>query len=333
MEEIFNMAQTIRLKRGNKANLPLLAVGEPAICLDTKELFIGTSSGNQRFGDAVIFSNGVPETSPADDKGKFSYDEVNKDLYVAVGDVWKKVTVKTIDELTDGTTYGRVKKTDITNGSVNKVSDGTNTKTAAEIKTHIDAAAPHRIINDDSIAAHELWSSQKIKNEIELAKKGVEYQDSVKDKDLVTPPTTPTAKDRYIVKATATGAWVGKDTQIAEWDGAKWLFYTPVIGTTVYVDDEQKQYSWNGTAWVISGGAPQTINAGAGLTGGGQADTVTINIGAGSGITVAADSISVKGGKGLVIDANGVAANIDGSSIIYGTSDKLTIGVVDGGTF
>lgn len=327
------MAQTIRLKRGNKANLPFLTVGEPAICLDTKELFIGTSTGNQRVGDAIIFSNGVPETSPTDDKGKFGYDELNKDLYIAVGDVWKKVTVKTIDELTDGTTYGRVKKTDITNGSVNKVSDGTNTKTAAEIKSHIDDASPHRVINDDSATAHELWSSQKIKNEIELAKKGIEYQDSVKDKDLATPPASPQAKDRYIVKSVATGAWVGKETQIAEWDGSKWFFYTPSIGTTVYVDDEQKQYSWNGTAWVISGGAPQTINAGAGLTGGGQADTVPLNIGAGNGITVAADSISVKGGKGLVIDANGVAANIDGSSIVYGTGDKLTIGVVDGGTF
>ena len=36
----------IRLKRGTKANLPTLAVGEPALCTDTGELYIGYSSGN-----------------------------------------------------------------------------------------------------------------------------------------------------------------------------------------------------------------------------------------------------------------------------------------------
>ena len=36
----------IRLKRGTKANLPTLAVGETALCTDTGELYIGYSSGN-----------------------------------------------------------------------------------------------------------------------------------------------------------------------------------------------------------------------------------------------------------------------------------------------
>lgn len=36
----------ILIKRGLKANLPVLAVGELALCTDTKELFIGTSTGN-----------------------------------------------------------------------------------------------------------------------------------------------------------------------------------------------------------------------------------------------------------------------------------------------
>jgi hypothetical protein len=40
------MATTIKLKRGLKANLPTLAVGEPAFCTDTSELFIGTAGGN-----------------------------------------------------------------------------------------------------------------------------------------------------------------------------------------------------------------------------------------------------------------------------------------------
>lgn len=42
------MANKIQLRRGVKANLPILSVGEPAFCTDTKELYMGTSSGNVR---------------------------------------------------------------------------------------------------------------------------------------------------------------------------------------------------------------------------------------------------------------------------------------------
>ena len=37
---------TIKLKRGRHENLPVLAVGEPAFTTDTKELYIGTTTGN-----------------------------------------------------------------------------------------------------------------------------------------------------------------------------------------------------------------------------------------------------------------------------------------------
>lgn len=40
------MANKIQVRRGLKANLPILAIGEPAFCTDTKELYIGTSTGN-----------------------------------------------------------------------------------------------------------------------------------------------------------------------------------------------------------------------------------------------------------------------------------------------
>ena len=40
------MANKIQIRRGNKANLPTLSAGEPAFCTDTKQLFIGTGSGN-----------------------------------------------------------------------------------------------------------------------------------------------------------------------------------------------------------------------------------------------------------------------------------------------
>lgn len=40
------MANKIQIRRGLKTNLPTLDVGEPALCTDTKEVFIGNSGGN-----------------------------------------------------------------------------------------------------------------------------------------------------------------------------------------------------------------------------------------------------------------------------------------------
>ena len=47
------MANTIKIKRGLKTNLPTLAVGEQAYCTDTNELFIGTSTGNVLVSELV----------------------------------------------------------------------------------------------------------------------------------------------------------------------------------------------------------------------------------------------------------------------------------------
>lgn len=45
------MSDKIYLRRGNRADLPTLAVGEPGFAVDTKELFIGQAAGNvQAYG-------------------------------------------------------------------------------------------------------------------------------------------------------------------------------------------------------------------------------------------------------------------------------------------
>lgn len=338
------MAQTILNKRGSKSNLPILKAGEFAFCTDTKEVYIGDGTSNYFVGRAM---SGTEAQRPnAGDLGRFYRITSGTNigyLYFDNGTAWERINAQkltdltgTIDDIGDGTTYAKVLKADITSGHVNKVSDGTNTKTAAEIKTHVDDVTKHRVINDSSTSITDLWSAQKIKNEIELAKHNIEPQASVKDQNLLSPPTTPVIGDRYIIAAgTATGAWAGKNTQIAEWDGTTWQFYVPQTGWTAYVDDEQKVYSWNGSTWVRTGGALQTVTAGNGLTGGGQADSVTLNIGAGNGITVAADSISVTADKGISVTATGVAANIDAVSIVYDSANgnKLTVGTIDAGTF
>jgi hypothetical protein len=340
------MAQTIQIKRGTKAELTsygVLKAGELGFCSDTKEVYVGDGTSNSMVGRAL---SGPEASRPvAGAVGRLYYVTTGTNsgyLYFDDGAAWRRVNAQklsdltgTIDDIADGATYAKVLKADISAGHINKVSDGTNVKTAAEIKTHIDDVVRHRTINDAGTTITDLWSAQKIKNEIELAKHNIEPQASVKDQNLLAPPASPVEGDRYIIPAGATGAWAGKTNQIVEYQSAAWVFYVPAVGWTAYVDDEQKIYSWNGSAWVRTGGALQTITAGNGLIGGGQADAVTLNIGAGNGITVTADAIAVTAGKGITVDGAGVAVSVDGSSIIYDAANgnKLTVASIDGGTF
>jgi len=79
---------------------------------------------------------------------------------------------------------------------------------------------------------------------------GLDWQDSVKDKDLTAPPGSPSTGDRYIVAATATGAWAGQENNIAEWNGTSWDFTTVSEGMATWVEDEDVVYVYNGTGWV-----------------------------------------------------------------------------------
>jgi hypothetical protein len=91
------------------------------------------------------------------------------------------------------------------------------------------------------------------KDYVDSAVQGVEWQDSVLDRDLTAPPGGETTGDRYIVAATATGAWAGQEDNIAEWNGSSYDFTTPTTGMTTAVDDETRNVRWNGSAWVFFG--------------------------------------------------------------------------------
>jgi hypothetical protein len=60
---------------------------------------------------------------------------------------------------------------------------------------------------------------------------------SVLDRDLATPPGSPANGDAYLVATAGTGAWSGKDGQIAIYaDG--WVFAPVKFGLIMYVEDE-----------------------------------------------------------------------------------------------
>ena len=77
---------------------------------------------------------------------------------------------------------------------------------------------------------------------------GLSWQSPVID-ELTTPPAGPTTGDRYIVTAAATGAWVGQEDNIAEWDGAAWQFVVPTEGFVLRNNTTDKFRLFDGTSW------------------------------------------------------------------------------------
>lgn len=100
-----------------------------------------------------------------------------------------------------------------------------------------------------------------------------------------TPPTT-VAGDvgkRWLVDASATGAWAGKDGQIALCTAANtWRFFAPAEGWRCDVRDEDIAYRYSGTAWgAMTASVQYPISA---LTN--SAGTVTVDCSLGRDFTI-----------------------------------------------
>lgn len=83
----------------------------------------------------------------------------------------------------------------------------------------------------------------------------------VEDQDLAAPPGSPSEGDAYIVAASATGDWAGKEKNIAYYNSAEWKFISPNEGLMVWVNDEDKLCYFDGTDWqefTSGGGGSET---------------------------------------------------------------------------
>jgi hypothetical protein len=78
---------------------------------------------------------------------------------------------------------------------------------------------------------------------------------AVLDKDLAAPPGAPSDGQRWIVGPAPTGAWAGKEGQIAAWQDGVWRFYPPRAGFLAFVVDEPGLYYHDGAAWQPGSGA------------------------------------------------------------------------------
>jgi hypothetical protein len=143
-----------------------------------------------------------------------------------------------------------------------------------------------------------------------------EWQESVLDKDLTTPPGSPVSGDRYLVgldtaASDATGAWLGQDGNIAEYNGSSWVFTTPTNGMFIAADDEtDRLYLFGGTTWEAKYFEATTASNGL----------------VKSGFDIQLDSSSA--GDGLGFSSGVLSVNVDDSTIETNT-DSLRL--KDGG--
>lgn len=90
------------------------------------------------------------------------------------------------------------------------------------------------------------------------------WQGPVIDRDLSSPPGSPTKGDRYIVKATGASDWAGHDNAITYYTGTAWVFIAPIEGLVCWVKDEDLFVRHNGTIWDVlvpaGGGLGITMN-------------------------------------------------------------------------
>lgn len=72
----------------------------------------------------------------------------------------------------------------------------------------------------------------------------------IADKDLATPPSSPSSGDTYFVAASPTGDWASQAGKIVTYRNSAWEFTSPSEGTLVYVTDESQIYVYQSNSLV-----------------------------------------------------------------------------------
>ncbi len=139
------------------------------------------------------------------------------------------------------------------------------------------------------------------------------------DKDLATPPLSPSEGDVYIISSSATDDWAGHDGEVTYYDQL-WRFVTPAVGLTLWLADEDTHYTYDGAGWVRSHGTIQNaamigINATADAT---------------NRLTIKSDAVLVDhAGTGTQVKLNKNAAGNTASFLFQtGYSGRAEIGCV-----
>ena len=111
-------------------------------------------------------------------------------------------------------------------------------------------------IGDGSVSLTEFYMLDNVntastlvtKDQLDAAIQGLDWQESVIEIEN-TPPGGPSDGDRYLVEAVASGAWLGWEDSIVEWQDTAWIRIEPDKGFITLVEDEEKWYMYDGSDW------------------------------------------------------------------------------------
>jgi hypothetical protein len=169
----------------------VLEDGEIAYITDTQQIFIGktgTGSNDRLMSGRTLTGTTLPSFDVniypegtlflIDDSGDTGEEN---DMYVSNGSAWVKVGVNhlsdlagSLDDISDGTNFGKVLLSELTAGQVSQIRavSGATDVTGDTINTHITDDTKHRLINDAGTGVTELWSANKITSELSLISSG-----------------------------------------------------------------------------------------------------------------------------------------------------------------
>lgn len=338
------MAIQIRLKRGTKAQLDVLMAttpmlsGEMGYTSDTNEVYVSDGTAAHLVGRVLV--NVIASRPAAGVSGRVFHATDTEATYVDNGTTWVDVSsgISDLDDIADGTTYGKVLNTYLDGNRPDSLWDGSQQLTGSGISAHINDVDIHREINDAGTAATDLWSADKIGVEIDQAIAGLDFQADVANVQtdaLLDPGAPATEGDRYIITSSGTlhanfGVIAGlEDGDIVEYNGSAFVVAYDVSvageGALAWNETSDTFMRWDGTSWAEFGGL-SGVTAGLGLTKSGN----TMNVGAGDGISVASDTVSVNAsdlaGQGISVDgSNNLRIGGQGNGIDGGDGTTLSI--------
>ena len=93
-------------------------------------------------------------------------------------------------------------------------------------------------------------------------------QGSVISRTETSPPGSPETGDAYIVAATATGDWLGRENDLAVYEASAWSFYTPLTGFLLYCAADGEHITFAGSSWLsFTDALPFLASSGGTITG------------------------------------------------------------------
>jgi hypothetical protein len=144
----------------------------------------------------------------------------------------------------------------------------------------------------------------------------------VQSKTLTVPPSSVANGQAWIVATGASGAWAGKDNNIAAFTNNAWLFIAPIVGLKCFNLADNTTQLWSGSP--ASWAQDASTAGGGGGGGGGGVSSIGGETGAitlGSGLEIAGTVLSATSGGGG--GGGGSLTITDGSTVLNNVSEVL----------